>query len=78
MAFWGRDPRAWDKGAGAGPVSEADLAVDRFLRESLTAARPDHGWLSEETADTADRLDRGPLPRRARLPWSLAQQPLPP
>ena len=58
MAFWGRDPRAWDKGAGAGPVSEADLAVDRFLRESLTAARPDHGWLSEETADTADRLAR--------------------
>lgn len=58
MAFWGRAPRAWDKGDGAGPVSEADLAVDRFLRDSLTAARPDHGWLSEETADTADRLDR--------------------
>lgn len=48
----------WDKPGGAGPVSEADLAVDRFLRDCLLAARPDHGWLSEETADTPDRLGR--------------------
>ena len=27
-----------------------------YLRETLTAARPDYGWLSEETADSAERL----------------------
>lgn len=48
--------QVWDKPDGAGPVSEADLAVDTYLRETLTAARPDYGWLSEETADTPDRL----------------------
>ena len=37
------------------PVSEADLAVDKLLRETLMAARPTYGWLSEETADTPDR-----------------------
>lgn len=58
LSYWGRSPRAWDKAEGAGPVSEADLAVDLYLRESLVAARPDHGWLSEETADTPDRLSR--------------------
>ena len=42
----------------AGPVTQADLAVDLALREALTAARPAYGWLSEETRDTPDRLDR--------------------
>ena len=41
---------------GTSPVSEADYAVDRYLRETLTAARPAYGWLSEETADSAGRL----------------------
>ena len=45
----------WTKSDGS-PVTAADLAVDTLLRETLTAARPDYGWLSEETADTADRL----------------------
>lgn len=44
--------------AGGSPVTEADLAVDRFLRERLLAAAPDFGWLSEETADSRARLDR--------------------
>lgn len=39
-------------------MSEADLSVDRLLQKRLRAARPDYGWLSEETADTPDRLDR--------------------
>ncbi len=47
-----------DKGAGQGPVTNADLAVDRALHDILLTARPGHGWLSEETADTPDRLDR--------------------
>jgi myo-inositol-1(or 4)-monophosphatase len=40
------------------PLTQADLVIDRMLRELLTAARPDYGWLSEETADAADRLSR--------------------
>jgi myo-inositol-1(or 4)-monophosphatase len=41
---------------GGSPVTEADLAVDRFLHERLTAAFPKAGWLSEETADSPARL----------------------
>lgn len=55
MRYFRRDPDVWMK-AGDSPVTEADLAVDNFLRDSLTAARPDHGWLSEETADDLSRL----------------------
>jgi myo-inositol-1(or 4)-monophosphatase len=57
LGYFRRDPERWDKGGGAGPVSEADLAADRMLREALTAARPDYGWLSEETPDDRARLD---------------------
>ena len=57
MRWFRRAPKVWEK-AGGSPVSEADLAADRFLKERLTAARPDYGWLSEETADGPDRLGR--------------------
>src|SRR5579885_3395950 len=40
------------------PVTTADLAVDRMLREALLAAFPDDGWLSEETADDPIRLEK--------------------
>lgn len=50
------DPETWDKPDGAGPVTEADLAVDSMLRDRLTEARPGYGWLSEETPDSPDRL----------------------
>lgn len=40
------------------PVSEADMAVDRLLQRRLRPLRPDYGWLSEETADTPERLQR--------------------
>lgn len=49
---------AVDFKAGGSPVTEADLAVDRYLREHLMSAAPDFGWLSEETADSRDRLAR--------------------
>jgi myo-inositol-1(or 4)-monophosphatase len=54
LGFFGARPRQWVK-AGESPVCEADIAVDRLLRERLTAARPGYGWLSEETADTPER-----------------------
>ncbi len=56
MEFFQRDPACWDKPGGAGPVTEADMAVDAMLHERLRAARPDHGWLSEETEDDPGRL----------------------
>jgi len=46
---------------GDSPVSNADLAADQLLTEILRAARPDYGWLSEETADNTDRLSRSRL-----------------
>jgi len=38
------------------PVTDADLAVDAWLRARLMDARPGYGWLSEETADDPARL----------------------
>ncbi len=43
---------------GGSPVTEADLLVDRFLQDKLSGLLPDAGWLSEETVDSHDRLDR--------------------
>lgn len=40
------------------PVTSADLAVNRILRDSLSAAYPHDGWLSEETPDSSDRLNK--------------------
>jgi myo-inositol-1(or 4)-monophosphatase len=57
LSWFGRDPRTWPKGETS-IVSEADLAVDALLMETLRAARPGYGWLSEETADSDERLSR--------------------
>ena len=46
---------------GGSPVTEADLAADAFLKRRLGEAFPEAGWLSEETADAAARLDRRAL-----------------
>lgn len=54
---FGRAPEVWDK-PGQGPVTAADLEVDRMLRAELGQARPDYGWLSEESPDTPERLTR--------------------
>ncbi|MDV7144706.1 3'(2'),5'-bisphosphate nucleotidase CysQ [Tropicimonas sp. TH_r6] len=50
------DHRVWEKDGGQGPVTEADLEVDAMLHARLTGARPDYGWLSEESEDNASRL----------------------
>ena len=57
LKFYGGDYKRWSKEGGS-PVTEADLAVNKFLHDRLTAARPDYGWLSEESADNPARLTR--------------------
>lgn len=47
--------RVWMK-AGGSPVTEADIAVDAFLKISLSRLLPRAAWLSEETADDPMRL----------------------
>ena len=54
--YWDGENTVWEKGPDD-PVSEADLAVDTYLRETLCAGRPDYGWLSEETEDSDGRLE---------------------
>lgn len=53
--YFRRDVKSWTKD-GASPVSEADIVLDGYLRQALSAARPDYGWLSEESADDNSRL----------------------
>jgi myo-inositol-1(or 4)-monophosphatase len=52
----------WYKNRGASPVTAADMAVDGFLRDTLSQILPEAGWLSEESADGPDRLE-------SRLLW---------
>ncbi len=55
MNHWRGDFSQWEKSPG-NPVSEVDLAVDLFLQKRLAELDSDAGWLSEETADSAERL----------------------
>ena len=55
LKFFSGQYRRWNKPGGS-PVTEADLAVDHFLKEELCRARPDYGWLSEESPDDPARL----------------------
>ena len=47
----------WEKSPGQ-PVCDVDLEVDGFLNERLRALDPEAGWLSEETLDLSDRIER--------------------
>ncbi|MEX1236008.1 MAG: 3'(2'),5'-bisphosphate nucleotidase CysQ [Roseovarius sp.] len=58
--YVGGTVRRWDKPEDAGPVTEADLAVNDMLEAKLRSARPAYGWLSEES--THDPL-RAAAPR---------------
>ncbi|MEM7507179.1 MAG: 3'(2'),5'-bisphosphate nucleotidase CysQ [Pseudomonadota bacterium] len=58
MRFFRAEVANWEKPDNAGPVSDADMAVDRELHRVLCAARPDYGWLSEESDDDLARLHR--------------------
>lgn len=55
-ASWRGDFKYWDKVPGS-PVCDIDLAADALLRERLMALDPEAGWLSEETVDSAERLN---------------------
>jgi myo-inositol-1(or 4)-monophosphatase len=59
LAGWPGDGHAlevWEKKPGD-PVSEADLAVNEYLKRELTALLPAAGWLSEETTDAPHRME---------------------
>jgi myo-inositol-1(or 4)-monophosphatase len=40
------------------PVTTADYAADSYLKKVLKDARPEYGWLSEETVDSPERLSK--------------------
>ena len=40
------------------PVTTADKAADDFLKSTLMEDRPKYGWLSEETVDSFERLNK--------------------
>jgi myo-inositol-1(or 4)-monophosphatase len=52
-AFAGPALRVSTKSSATDPVSEADRAAERLIRERLAAARPGDGVLGEEGGDTA-------------------------
>jgi myo-inositol-1(or 4)-monophosphatase len=60
MGFHGKNPKTWNKPDGT-VLTEADLAVNDYLKATIQKARPDDGWLSEETPDTDDRLTKSRL-----------------
>lgn len=43
---------------GGSPVTVADHEADAYLRARLSRVFPDAGWLSEETVDEPERLER--------------------
>lgn len=58
LSYYARDIHTWEKSPN-NPVSEADIAVDTFLRTTLMQNRTGYGWLSEETEDQPERLRCG-------------------
>jgi myo-inositol-1(or 4)-monophosphatase len=49
--------KTWEKVPGH-PVCDIDLEIDALLREQLGRLDPEAGWLSEETLDDTDRIER--------------------
>ncbi len=58
LGYFNQSPEVWWKNEGRSPVSAADFAANETLERILRDARPDYGWLSEETDDGAERLSR--------------------
>jgi myo-inositol-1(or 4)-monophosphatase len=55
--YYERAVEAQEKGPDD-PVTVADLEANKRIRESILGAFPADGWLSEETADSTERLHR--------------------
>jgi len=53
-AFIEDDDNIWDKDKGH-LVTDTDIAVNNYLLKKLRDARPEYGWLSEETKDDFSR-----------------------
>lgn len=60
----------WYK-TGNSPVSQADMAVNDCLQSELLSARPEYGWLSEETLD-----DDEARKKRAQSEFSFVVDPI--
>lgn len=54
LAFFGKPHKHWVK-PDHSILTEADLAVNEYLHAKLIGAKPDYGWLSEESADDPSR-----------------------
>ncbi len=63
LSTFGSPINNWTKGESS-PVSDADIAVDRLLRERLAGAGSGIAWLSEESVD-------GPARLKARYVWII-------
>jgi myo-inositol-1(or 4)-monophosphatase len=57
LKYYNSEFEVKQKGIG-NPVTEADLETDTFLKEYLMRQYPDYGWLSEETRDSPERLEK--------------------
>ncbi len=55
LSYWGRSIKKQRKADGS-DVTEADHAVDALMAARLRGARPDYGWLSEESPEHDARL----------------------
>ena len=55
LKYFGGHYEIEDKGGGD-PLTTADLAANAVISERLRSARPDYGWLSEETVDDKTRM----------------------
>ena len=61
LSLFRTELKNWIKGVSS-PVSEADIAVNDLVEQRLRSATPDYGWLSEESVDDEERLEK-------RLVW---------
>ena len=57
LNYYKADYEIRDKGY-QNPVTTADHASDKLLKDTLTKAYPEYGWLSEETVDSKERLSK--------------------
>jgi myo-inositol-1(or 4)-monophosphatase len=57
LSFFKGEYEVGEKGED-NPLTEADLASDKALCKLLRDARPGYGWLSEETVDAPERLEK--------------------